>query len=380
MKNEFLETMDKKKCNGCGVCVLRCPVKAMYMETDAEGFQYPKIDESKCIKCNKCKNFCSNSNLNNTILGEIYAGYTISDEELRNASSGGIFFVLAKYVIESNGVVFGVQYNKNLEAEHSFSEDLDGCKKFRGSKYVRSNINDSYEKVKQFLDENRMVLFTGTPCQCKGLKDYLNKNYPNLITCDIICHANPSPKVLKKYIEELEKIKKAKVTNIYFRSKENGWRKQIPIIEYDNGEKEGENTYYTAFVRELIGRPSCNNCQFASRYRISEFTIGDLWGKEKMNINIDNGDKGISLFTINNEKGKKFFEKIKKNLVVQRIENEETAYRCNHYTNVNENKNRRLFFEKIDNKKSIIKWMKQNSKEPMKKRVKEKLKKVLKKV
>ena len=49
-----------------------------------------------------------------------------------------------------------------------------------------------FKKVKEFLDNDRWVLFTGTSCQTQALKIYLEKNYEKLILCDILCHANPS--------------------------------------------------------------------------------------------------------------------------------------------------------------------------------------------
>ena len=379
MQNKYLENNLKKDCNGCGICSMVCPVHAIDMIEDDEGFLYPKINEEKCIKCNKCKKFCSHFNPNNSYIGKTYAGYTKIDKDLKEASSGGIFYILAKYVISKNGVVFGVSFNENLVAQHEFAENLEDCKKFRGSKYVRSNLNGSFEKVKEFLNDGRIVLFTGTPCQCNALKVYLGKEYNNLITCDVICHANPSPKVLKKYIEELEKNKNKKVKNVYFRSKENGWRNQTPIIEYIDGEKEEENTYFKAFVRELLGRPSCHNCHFASPYRITEFTIGDLWGKEKFKLDIDNGDNGLSLFTVNNDKADKIFSEVNKELNLKEIDGE-LAFSNNHYKNELPHRNRERFYSKIDQKKSIIKWMRKNSNDPIAKRIKNKTKRIIKKL
>ena len=379
MENKYLKNYNKKECNGCEICTLICPVHAIEMIEDMEGFWYPKIDEKKCIKCGKCKKICSNFNCNNSYIGKAYAGYTNSKNDLKEASSGGIFYILAKYVILNNGVVFGVKYSKDLQVIHDFSETLEGCKEFRGSKYVRSDINGSYEKVKRFLEDGRMVLFSGTPCQCNALKIYLEKEYENLITCDIICHANPSPKVFKKYIEELQIKKGKKIKKIDFRSKENGWRNQTPIIEYEDGQKEEENTFYRSFVKELLGRPSCHSCQFASPNRITEFTIGDLWGKDKMNLSIDNGDLGISLFTVNNDKAEKIFLQIENNITYEEIKGE-LAYANNHYKNEPENKNREKFFAKIDYKTSIIEWMKKNTKESIKQKIKNKIKSFIKNI
>lgn len=378
MKNEYLENKEKKYCNGCGVCVEVCPVNAIKMIEDKEGFLYPEIDESKCINCKKCKNICSNFNIQNNYKEKPYAGYTKNKTELNECSSGGMFYILAKYVMQKNGVVFGVKFNEQLKAEHDYAETLEECKKFRGSKYVRSDLKDSYFKAKKFLDDGRTVLFTGTPCQCSGLKTYLGKEYENLITCDIICHANPSPKVFEKYKKELEEKHGKKVHNIYFRSKENGWKNSTPIIEFEDGEKIEDKTYYIAFVKELTIRPSCNSCPFASPKRVTDFTIGDLWGIEKLNLEIKQED-GVSLFTVNSQKAEKIFKNVKNDMVVQEIEGEK-AYSYNHYKNVLPNKNREKFFEQIDEDRSIIKLMKKYTKEPFFKRCINKLKNIVKRI
>lgn len=217
----YFETLKKKDCNGCGLCSLKCPKKAITMIEDNEGFVYPVIDKSKCINCNICKNICPNHeyNLNNKI--KAYAAINKNKEDLSNSSSGGMFVLLAKYVLKNNGVVFGVKYDKNLIAVHSYTLNEDELIDFQGSKYVRSDLKNSFVEVKEML-KDKMVLFTGTPCQCQALRSFLGKDYTNLLTCDIICHSNPSPKVFKLYKEYLERKYSKRIKNIYFRTKKIG--------------------------------------------------------------------------------------------------------------------------------------------------------------
>lgn len=346
MQNIYLKTKDKKECNGCGICTMGCSTNAIKMVEDNEGFWYPEIDKDKCIKCNKCKNVCSN--YNNSVGNEkAYMAINRDKEELSRSASGGMFYILAKYVISKNGVVSGVEYGENLKVQHNYYETIEECKKFQGSKYLRSDIRDSYEKVKEFLHNDRYVLFTGTPCQCNALKTYLKKDYEKLIICDIVCHANPSQKVFDLYIKDLEKRNNKKIVKYEFRTKDNGWHNQTPIVEYEDGERIEEDTYFKAFVSELLGRPSCHACKFATSQRISDFTIADFWGINKVLPNIKDDDTGISLLTVNSEKGKKVFDEISSNMEIIEVD-KEIAFSYNHGKNVPQHKNRTKFFERLD--------------------------------
>lgn len=346
MKNLYLETKNKKECNGCGICTIGCPTDAIKMVEDNEGFYYPEIDESKCIKCNKCKNICSNYN---EFEGTEQAYATINKEkgELSRSASGGMFYILSKYVIEKKGVVFGVEYGEDLKVQHNYYETLEDCKRFQGSKYVRSDIGNSYEKIKEFLKQDRYVLFTGTPCQCNALKTYLGKEYEKLIICDIICHANPSQKVFDKYVKELEERENKKVEKINFRDKVNGWKNSTPIIYFEDGSKIEEISFYKAFVSELFDRPSCHNCKFSSINRVTDFTIGDFWGIDKIMPEIQDENTGISLLTVNSEKAKKIFKEINSYMIFKQVE-KELAFKYNHNSNVPPHKNRQKFFDNLD--------------------------------
>ena len=376
MENTYLRTYDKKECNGCGLCELECPVKAIRMVEDQEGFLYPVIDKEKCINCKKCLKVCSNHN-DGTDLNLAYMAINKNIEDLSNSSSGGIFYLLAKYVIEQNGVVFGVEYNDKMEAQHNYYDDLKDCKKFQGSKYVRSNLNNMYIKVKENLLNGKYVLFTGTPCQCQGLKKFLKKDYNNLILCDIICHSNPSPKVFKKYISELEQKYNKKIVNFIHRPKDKGWHPISSTVVFDDGTKIDDSLYFNAFGLELLGRPSCHQCKFTERKRVTDFTIADLWGVEKILPDMVDDNTGISLICINSEKAAKIFKNINKKMFIKEVD-KKIAFSYNHNTNVKVHRNREKFFKEIDNI-AITENMKKNLKESQIRKVLKRIKKNVKK-
>ena len=193
----MIEIIDKAKCCGCHACDNVCPKNCIKIIIDEEGFLYPKINKDICISCNLCEKVCPliNSIDNNEFKSIAYACKNRNEQVRINSSSGGIFFLLCEEVINKNGVVFGATFDDNFNVKHSFTETLEECKAFRGSKYVQSSIGDMYKHAKRFLDQDRTVLFTGTQCQIKGLNIFLGKSYKNLLTVDVICHGVPSQSI-----------------------------------------------------------------------------------------------------------------------------------------------------------------------------------------
>ena len=201
---------DKTNCCGCSACFNICPKQAINMEYDSEGFLYPKVDNSKCIKCGLCLKACPivivNNKKENKVL-EVYGAKNKNVDEQLKSSSGGMFSIFANYVLENDGIVFGASFDKNWKVVHKkiyIKENLDSL---RRSKYVQSDINITYKQAKQFLENSRLVLFTGTPCQVSGLYYYLNAQgieKRKLWTCDLICHGVPSPGIWKDYIRYIE--------------------------------------------------------------------------------------------------------------------------------------------------------------------------------
>lgn len=348
---EVLE--DKEKCCGCHACYNICPKEAIKMETDEKGFKYPVIDTKKCVKCGLCKKICpvlnNKENKNEPIA---YCAYNKNEEVRKQSSSGGIFTLLAEEILDRNGVIFGASFDKEYNVCHTYIENKNELSKFRGSKYVQSSIGNTYKKAKMFLENDKYVLFTGTPCQIEGLKKFLNKDYEKLYTQDIICHGVPSPKVWEKYKEYRNKIDTNEIKRINFRNKDNGWKEYNMDFEYKNSEyKNNHNNdlYMQAFLKNTILRDSCYNCHFKKTNRISDITLADFWGIEKVVPQMDD-NKGTSLVIVNSKKGKELVEKIESKIIYRQVNLEEAIkYNPSMISSSTKDKNRKKFFENIDN-------------------------------
>ena len=310
--------MDKKNCCGCTACMHICPVKCIEMKEDAEGFLYPVIDKKKCVNCHKCENVCPIKNTENyNAETKTFVGYN-KDESVRNqSSSGGIFSLAADWILSQNGVVFGAAFDENFEVCHIAAQTQEELSKLRTSKYVQSRLGDAYPLVKQYLENNRKVLFTGTACQIAGLKNYLQNDYENLYTVDVLCHGVPSPKIWKMYIEHKKKQFNAPIEKIEFRSKESGWKSYSFNMEFSDNRrycvKFHEDKYMQMFLGNIDLRPSCYACRFKGFPRISDMTIGDSWGIESYMPDMDD-DMGTSVILVHSQKGVKLLDAVRQSL------------------------------------------------------------------
>lgn len=313
--------MNKEECCGCTACLHVCPVKCITMKEDEEGFQYSVIDEKKCIHCHKCKEVCPICNIENlNKKTETFVGYSKDEEIRKQSSSGGIFTIIAEWIIQQKGVVFGASFDEKFEVHHIVVETKEELEKLRGSKYVQSRLENVYPEVKRYLEMKRKVLFTGTACQISGLKKYLNKEYKNLYTVDVLCHGVPSPKIWRMYLEEKKKQYYAPIKKIEFRNKEKGWNNFSINIEFSNMQRYCVQFFEDKYMRLFLGnidlRPSCYECRFKGIPRMSDISIGDSWGIEKK-IPDMNDDKGTSVILIHSSKGKKMFNAIKDKIMVR---------------------------------------------------------------
>lgn len=353
-KTCYLDTMDKFSCYGCYACKERCPNGAITMLEDEEGFVYPVIDEMICNQCNLCKNICIYSNSEvlekNEEFPQVYASYNKDSDERMFSSSGGIFLPLAEKIIDQGGYVIGAAYTPDMEVKHVIGKTMNDCSKFSGSKYVRSDISDLFPEILELLKEEKPVLFVGVPCQVAGLKSYLGTENENLYLVEILCHSNPSPKVFKEYIAYLEEKHSSKVVDFKFKDKTIGWNHPSVLIKFENGKSIRENARYNNYNRgfqtSLIARPSCYNCEFVEYNRTGDMTIGDFWGIEKIEHDLDD-DKGISLIIVNNSKGKLLFDNIE-NKLTSIPEDMENAFLKNHKYPITLNRRRTEFFERFN--------------------------------
>lgn len=334
----MIEIIDKKDCCGCWACVQRCPKQSIIMKKDEEGFLYPHVDNALCINCGLCEKVCPVINQTNPRVPLSVSAARNRDENIRSqSSSGGIFSLLAEKVIKEGGVVFGARFNEYWEVVHDSTDTINGIGVFRGSKYVQSLTGDCFLKAEQLLKQNRKVLYSGTPCQIAGLRNFLQRDYDNLITIDVICHGVPSPDVWRQYLAEEtthlqkrrrnilscsinNKKKVTRIVDISFRDKASGWKKYcfaLSLSQISGSREENfcsrsyreENTFMRGFLSDLYLRPSCYHCPSKELKSGSDITIGDFWGIEHVMPQLDD-DRGLCCLMVNTERGRELINGI----------------------------------------------------------------------
>lgn len=315
MERNTIEILKQNLCCGCGACQNSCPKEAIEMKVDKEGFYSPVIDHTKCVSCGLCAKACPVLNVprENDQDPKAYAVKS-KPEVMKNSTSAGVFAQMAEYVLQCGGYVCGAAFDENFEVHHILTNQEDGMNRIKKSKYVQSQIGLVYRDIKKLLIENKLVLFSGTPCQVAGLKRFLGKKYENLYTMDIICHGVPSPSSWKRYLSENVDI--SQLEAIDFRHKgDHGFKKHFISFKYKNGNEDvipsGKNMYYRYFLHKIALRNSCSHCEFAVFPRQGDISAGDFWGAQKLYPELIESDRGLSVLMVNNLQGENMFEKIK---------------------------------------------------------------------
>ena len=338
----MIDILDKKKCCGCSACVSICPKQCISMKIDEEGFAYPKVNKDICVECGLCKKTCPviRDEYSKDVNVKAYVSYTNDYETRIKSSSGGLFSMFAEEILNENGIVFGAAFDDKFLVHHIAITDIKDLKLFQGSKYLQSNIGDSYKKA----------------------KDFLGKEYGNLFTIDVLCHGVPSPKVWQRYVKEKESEYKSLAKNIEFRNKTEGWKKFSIKIDFKDSESYRENLniddYMKLFLRNICLRPSCYDCKFKSLNRPSDITLGDCWGIEKYMPDMDD-DKGTSVVLVHSESGKEMLNSLKDKISLKEAEVDRALPpNADSRKSVKPHPNRQKFFYKLNRGYSISKLVK----------------------
>lgn len=321
MNHTAIDIIGEKKCTGCAGCFNVCSFNAIEMKLSEEGFYKPIINKNKCTSCGMCSKSCPVIKFENTNYDidkiKVYAGFTLDEQIRKESSSGGLFSEIANLIIEQKGVVFGAGWDESMTVNHVPVSSMEDVYKLRSSKYVQSNIQDTYKKINKFLEEGYKVLFVGVPCQVAALNNIV-KNKSNLLTVDLVCHGVPSLKVFQKYLEGISKGQK--INYFTFRDKGLGWSKYSTKAEMENGKEYSsitkEDPFFHGFICDLYLNTSCYDCRFSQIPRTGDITLGDFWKipEELMD------ERGVSVIISNNAKGENIIKELEKQKKIKLIE------------------------------------------------------------
>lgn len=331
-------TVDYEKCTGCGACVQRCPKQCISWTQREFGFRYPQIDKDACVNCGQCEKVCPiDKALEVSAEQKAYAAVHKDDEVLAKSTSGGAFTAIADAVFAQDGIVYGAAMLDGMQVKHIRTSGKDDFEGLRSSKYLQSDTGTTYQMVEQDLKQGKTVLYSGTPCQIDGLKNFLGKDYENLYTVDIVCHGVGSQAYFDKYMDYARK-RYGKIKALRFRSKEYaGWSCGGGVVVVDSSDclkkipyRDFDNYYYSYFLSGDIYRKSCYSCKYANTNRVGDFTLGDYWGVEALNLPLQT-ENGCSLLLVNNRHAMQLLDEIES---LDRVETTvEQAAHCNKQLN-----------------------------------------------
>lgn len=314
--NSIADNFKIEECSGCGACVNSCPLNAISYSKDEYGFILPSINESICISCGKCLKVCPFQNVvEGNVPQQAYAAICKDESALMNSSSGGIFFVLAKKILQKGGCVFGATLDENFEVKHVCIESLEDLPKLQKSKYVQSFIGNSYSVVCEKLKDGKFVLFSGTPCQIAAMKACL-RGIPseNLILVEVVCHGIPNQQLFKDYVENLQKRGSLLKSYIfrYKRKLQNGINE---YLRYELGNRTKvknwpDDSYNFLFMSASANRDSCFSCKYAKKERVSDITLCDYWHWSSFHDKDFKPCSTVSGIAVNTEKGQKILDEV----------------------------------------------------------------------
>jgi acetyltransferase-like isoleucine patch superfamily enzyme/coenzyme F420-reducing hydrogenase beta subunit len=294
---------------------------------------YPNVDETVCIDCGQCDNVCPIENRAQKKRYEypqVYATYHKDDAIRVGSTSGGLFSALAEKMFDDGAYVSGAVFDENFSLVHTVTNDKSQLERIRDSKYLQSDTKDTFTRIRDLLNSGEKVFICSTPCQIAALYAFLQKEYDNLCTCDLICKGVPSPAYFQAYLDFLERKYRSKTVNVKFKYKDekNPWGKLTTKIDFKNGKSYINGGSYDGFMTGFLQtgfvvRPSCFECKFTGYSRNADITLGDFWGIERVIPGISDRAKGYSLVLVNSEKGAALLDSLKERLYLQSCSLEE---------------------------------------------------------
>lgn len=313
-----MKEREKKDCSGCSACADACPVDAIRMRPDKEGFLYPVIDESACIHCGKCDKVCGFKAVNNREARyELPKAFGIKhkvDAVRQSSRSGAAFVAFSDLILEQGGAVYGAAMQDDFSVSHIRAVTAEQRDRMKTAKYVQSDVTSVYPLVEADLKAGMSVLFSGTPCQVAGLRAMLESKHVDtqcLVCCDLVCHGVPSPMVWKDYLAYVQEIHGGSITAANFRDKSFGWDSHCESFTIEGKRKKVVSRDYTdLFYDHIMFRPACHNCKFANVNRPGDLTLADFWGIEKNDPSFDD-NRGVSLVLVSSSKGKNLLDQAK---------------------------------------------------------------------
>lgn len=328
----FPESQRKEDCCGCMACSEVCGRSAIRMRQDKKGFFYPVVDKEKCVDCGLCRKVCpmEQNYVGQDAEPDTYAARSRDSRTRRDSSSGGMFTLLAQWVIGQGGVVYGAEFDEEFHVRHGRAETMEEAAGFRTSKYVESDISKVYETLAQDLRDGRVALLTGTPCQISAVSGFLREkrvNTDRLYTCDNVCHGVPSRRIWNDYLDILRRKYIAagdEITAVNMRSKKASWQDRVMEIRLRSGnlDEVTKKFSFNRIYQSLCGnRPSCFHCRYTSYRRPGDFTLGDFWRAETADIPFDIKE-GVNTVLVNTEKGRKLFALLREDADVHQVTKE----------------------------------------------------------
>lgn len=352
------QVIEKNKCCGCGACLASCTHNALSMILDDEGFEYPKVNQKVCVDCGLCQKVCPvlqyekrsdirDSNCNAQVG---YAAKNRNYGQRLNSSSGGIFPLIAEWIIDHSGIVVGAAYDKEYNVVHKIVETKEELPSLQGSKYLQCKVDtDTFKLIRENLKQGRKVLYAAMACQVEGLKTFLRKDYNNLYTIDLICMGIPSYVVWQKYLNTY--FSDEQIKSINFKEKSIGWDTFSFRVDTNKRifkERGMQNLYLRSMFLSWNMRPSCFQCPFKKARRISDFTLADAWGVSRITPEIDD-NKGLSSVIVHSRKGLELWHQIEGNLESMEVDISAIANgNSNLISNKPQTGNRKLFYATLE--------------------------------